>query len=183
MPVTVKPALANSTARGRPTYPSPTMPTRARLLRIFSARISAVAVVERICGSVIKLVFSHRGRKRRGPSSPVKLALGDDLGRTCKKDIAIEAQIDGSGRGQDADGAVRHSAGDGGGGSSGRSRTAAHRLPCPPLPETDIDGVLVDGFDEGHVGAIREVRVPLDLGAKGAPVEIEIRHRHGALRI
>ena len=42
IPVTVYPALANSTARGRPTYPNPTIPTRAVRARILSSSIFAV---------------------------------------------------------------------------------------------------------------------------------------------
>ena len=70
MPVTVKPALANSTASGSPTYPRPTMPTRARLERIFSARISALATgTVSSVDSVIEPVFSHRSVRFHGYSS------------------------------------------------------------------------------------------------------------------
>src|ERR1035437_8387746 len=74
MPVTVKPALANSTARGSPTYPNPTTPTRARLVRIFSARICAVAAGKVSSGdSVIKPVFSHSARGRAEKHAPARL--------------------------------------------------------------------------------------------------------------
>jgi len=48
MPVTENPALANSTASGSPTYPRPTIPTRAARVRIFSSSIARIT-----------LVFSH----------------------------------------------------------------------------------------------------------------------------
>ena len=61
MPVTENPALANSTASGRPTYPRPTIPTRARRVRIFSSRILAVACV--VNGSSgMEESFSHAGQ-------------------------------------------------------------------------------------------------------------------------
>ena len=41
----------------------------------------------------------------------------------------------------------------------------------------------VHGPDERDVGAVGEVGMRFDLGAHGAPIEIEILHRHGALRV
>src|ERR1035437_2020110 len=74
MPVTVKPALGNSTARGSPTYPNPTTPTRARLVRIFSARICAVAKGKVSSGdSVITPVFSHSARGRAEKTTATRL--------------------------------------------------------------------------------------------------------------
>src|ERR1035437_8343402 len=70
MPVTVNPARANSTARGSPTYPSPTTPTRARRVRIFSAKICAVAPGKvSSADSVIEPIFSHSARARGGSRS------------------------------------------------------------------------------------------------------------------
>src|SRR5450759_1733055 len=70
MPVTVKPARANSTARGSPTYPSPTTPTRARRVRIFSAKSCAVAPGKvSSADSVIEPIFSHSARARGGSRS------------------------------------------------------------------------------------------------------------------
>ena len=43
IPVVWKPALASSTASGRPTYPSPTTPARARRVSIFSSSDAASA--------------------------------------------------------------------------------------------------------------------------------------------
>src|SRR5690349_4332619 len=70
IPVTVKPALAYSTASGSPTYPRPTIPTRAVRDRIFSSRTFAVDSIAG-CASGISPPFSHSGpfrkNRQRGP--------------------------------------------------------------------------------------------------------------------
>src|ERR1035437_10265629 len=71
MPMTVKPASANSTARGSPTYPNPTTPTRARLVRIFSARTCAVARGKvPVIDSAMKPPVSHSARGRAEKHGP-----------------------------------------------------------------------------------------------------------------
>src|SRR5690349_4878323 len=53
MPVAWKPALPNSTARGNPTYPSPTTPVRARRLFSFSRSVSASADIHGSCSVLV----------------------------------------------------------------------------------------------------------------------------------
>src|SRR5579872_6610280 len=71
IPVTVKPALANSTARGRPTYPSPIIPTRAVRVRIFSSRTLAVASMA-TSGCGMEQLFSHSDGLCRTDGRPVQ---------------------------------------------------------------------------------------------------------------
>src|SRR5271157_28194 len=94
MPVTANPALANSTASGRPTYPIPTIPTRAARVRIFSSRISAVVGVSS-CASGIKLVFSHicAARPRIGPRQAIRQRIGsteNDIGMTRAPGVSLQ---------------------------------------------------------------------------------------------
>src|ERR1035437_6994807 len=86
MPMTVKPAAANSTARGSPTYPNPTTPTRARLVRIFPARTCAVARGKvPFVDSAMKPPVSHSARGRAEKHAPA----GHKLLQVIRKEYAI----------------------------------------------------------------------------------------------
>ena len=93
--------------------------------------------------------------------SQKKLAFRDQDGGAGQVNALRQAHIERSGRGVYAhrrfDQATRHSHKS----RAGRPGTGAHGFARASLPESHIDGVFVHGLDEGNVGAIGEVRVPL----------------------
>ena len=70
-----------------------------------------------------------------------------------------------------------------GGERARRARAGAHRLARAPLPESNLQVVFVARPEKRDIRAVRKLRMTLNLRAQRAPIEIEIRNGHGALRI
>src|SRR5579863_5590284 len=104
------------------------------------------------------------------------------FGRAGQKDAVIKTYLKGTGGGQNRHRTLGESAHHCCHRRAGRPCTGTVGFARTPFPEADINRVTIDLTDEGNVGAIRETRVALDSRARGAPVEIEILHRDGALR-
>src|SRR5450759_4798499 len=124
MPVTVKPARANSTARGSPTYPSPTTPTRARRVRIFPAKICAVAPGKvSSADSVMALLFSHSARQALPACQRFELVHPADEFRAIRVAVLLRQQF-AAGALQNRDQVLQFDFG----GVGGRNKIVEHRF-------------------------------------------------------
>jgi len=119
----------------------------------------------------------------------MKLALCDNLGGSFQVYIAIfHPYLQRASGSIDVDRVAHQTPRESGGRRASRSGSGTHGLPCASLEKPDIQRVIVHHPNKGYVGAMRETRVPFQLRSqrfpiKSMPVEFEIVHKYGALRI